>query len=68
VAQAMEAVRDDLLLARYLRARRRFGPDRPQGLPPGFDIRTCAHCGLHTRFRVDPEGTWACCTACGQYA
>jgi hypothetical protein len=32
------------------------------------DIRTCAHCGDRTTFRLDPLGSWAECTTCGHLA
>lgn len=32
------------------------------------DVRTCAHCGDRTRFRLDPLGSWAECTTCGHLA
>ena len=57
---------DGLMFHRYMRSLRAV-PMR-QTVPPGVDIRTCAHCGRRTRFHVDPEGTWATCTSCGQLA
>jgi hypothetical protein len=32
------------------------------------DVRTCAHCGERTAFRLDPLGSWAECTTCGHLA
>jgi hypothetical protein len=35
---------------------------------PAFQMRTCAHCGYQTTFRLaDPAG-WYTCTECGRYA
>lgn len=31
----------------------------------GPEWRTCTHCGEHVPFRIDPDGSWAECTACG---
>jgi hypothetical protein len=42
--------------------------EETEGLPPGYDVRTCASCGAHTEFRIDPEGDWAECTNCGHLA
>ena len=51
----------------------RFGPagrsDRSTSpISPGHQVRTCAQCGERSRFRLDPEGTWAVCETCGRYA
>jgi len=58
------------LLDRYLGALRHHG-DPEEGseeLSPNLDVRTCANCGAHTLFRLDPAGTWFECTACGHLA
>ena len=34
----------------------------------GPEVRTCAHCGEHVAFRVDPLGSWAECPVCGHLA
>jgi hypothetical protein len=35
---------------------------------PAFQMRTCAHCGYQTTFRLaDPAG-WYACSECGRYA
>jgi len=31
-------------------------------------VRTCAHCGEHVAFRIDPLGSWAECPVCGHLA
>lgn len=31
-------------------------------------VRTCAHCGEHVAFRIDPLGSWAECPICGHLA
>jgi hypothetical protein len=58
------------LLDRYMGALRYHGdPNEPEDdLSLGLDIRTCANCGEHTLFRLDPAGTWFECTACGHLA
>jgi hypothetical protein len=61
-------LRADDLLARYRRALMSYGHGPEATLAPGQDIRTCTRCGSHTRFRLDPEGTWYACTVCGHYA
>ena len=58
---------DDLLL-RYLRALEDHGQDVAEDLPAGRDVRTCAHCGANTFFRLDPQGGWAFCEACSRAA
>jgi hypothetical protein len=51
----------------HLREIDRFG--RPlHAVAPGHQIRTCTNCGERARFRLDPEGTWAICEACGHLA
>jgi hypothetical protein len=64
-----DAEREDLL-SRYLRALDRYGDPEAQrnDVPAGADIRTCACCGEMTLFRLDSEGGWAFCTACGKPA
>jgi hypothetical protein len=65
------AIRTDELLDRYLLARDLRSDeleDEVVDLAPGYDIRTCASCGAHGAFRIDPEGDWAECTNCGQLA
>jgi len=53
----------------HLREIDRFGqPPRVLAVAPGHQIRTCTHCGERARFRLDPEGTWAICEACGHLA
>jgi hypothetical protein len=56
------------LLARYRRSLMKYGQEPRPPLPPGQDVRTCSNCGRHTRFRLDPEGTWFSCTLCGHFA
>jgi hypothetical protein len=34
----------------------------------GPAVRTCAHCGEHVAFRLDPLGSWAECPVCGHLA
>ena len=51
----------------------RFGPPPRRlgthgSVPPGHQLRTCASCGAQSLFRMDPEGTWAVCEACGKFA
>lgn len=59
----------DILYRRYVRALERWGEPDPEETPsPGHSIRSCAHCGKHTMFRLDPEGTWYECTRCGHYS
>jgi hypothetical protein len=63
-------VRDDLLL-RYRMALSRHGDPEPQRdrVADGYDVRTCARCGEEDAlFQLDPEGSWAYCTACGRAA
>lgn len=56
---------DDLILARYLRARERMGiPEQDLHEP---DLRTCPHCGHRAPF-VGEAGSWSACATCGQYA
>jgi hypothetical protein len=60
----------DELLGRYIDALHRYGepePDRSE-LAPGYDVRTCTHCGAHVIFLIDPRGGWADCDACGRAA
>jgi Zinc-binding domain of primase-helicase len=53
----------------HLRDTYRFRPPpRLRAVAPGHQIRTCPNCGERARFRLDPEGTWAICEACGQLA
>ena len=53
----------------HLREIYRFGPPpRVRAIAPGHQVRTCTQCGERARFRLDPEGTWAICEACGQLA
>jgi hypothetical protein len=58
----------DELLMRYLGALSRHGDPEPERdeVAPGHDVRTCAACGEHTIFRLDPDGGWAECSACGR--
>jgi PHP family Zn ribbon phosphoesterase len=35
---------------------------------PSYQMRTCAKCGARTWFRLEPQGVWYGCTACGKYA
>lgn len=58
----------NVLLGRYLRALKRYGQPEPKASSPGHAIRSCARCGRHTIFRMDPEGTWFECSVCGSYA
>jgi hypothetical protein len=56
-----------------LRAVYSFGPSLGRSssrgsVPPGHQLRTCANCGAQSLFRMDPEGTWAVCEACGKFA
>jgi len=46
----------------------RSNHDRASSIPPGHQVRTCANCGAQSLFRMDPEGTWAVCEACGRFA
>ncbi|HYX79833.1 MAG TPA: hypothetical protein VE976_04400 [Actinomycetota bacterium] len=63
------ATRTKDLLDRYMRALDRSEPvEEAEDLAPGYDLRTCANCGAHTLFRIDPEGDWAECSACGHLA
>jgi ribosomal protein L37AE/L43A len=56
-----------LILRRYLRALARDGrPGRVAS--PGHQIRTCPECGRRAAFRLEPEGIWYRCSACGHYA
>jgi hypothetical protein len=62
--------RDDLL-SRYLGALSRYPDEADQDhedLPVGYDVRTCANCGERAMFKLDPDGGWAACTACGKAA
>lgn len=65
------ATRTDELLGRYLHALERHD-DRSEReaerLARGHDVRTCANCGEHTVFRIDPGGVWSECTNCGRLA
>lgn len=58
------------LLGRYIDALERYGePESERSeLPPGYDVRTCVHCGEHVVFLIDPRGGWAECDACGRAA
>jgi hypothetical protein len=69
-ASQMMATRTQDLLDRYLEALDRSDPldEGVEDLAPGCDVRTCANCGAHTLFRIDAEGDWAECTACGHLA
>lgn len=70
-ADAVEGVQvpeeRDLLLD-YLRLLgRREGPRQPVE-PSGPQVRTCSSCGRRAPVRLDPEGSWAWCSACGRVA
>jgi len=68
----MATTTDDMndLLDRYEGALRYRGDpaEGTEDLSPGLDVRTCANCGAHTLFRLDPVGTWFECSACGHLA
>lgn len=65
--EAQTADEPDLLLD-YLRSLgRRGGPRRPVE-PLGPDIRTCTSCGRRVPVYLDPQGSWAWCSACGGHA
>jgi hypothetical protein len=36
--------------------------------PEGSQLRTCSSCGRRVPFHLDPEGSWAWCSACGRAA
>lgn len=60
--------RERELLDDYLRLLGRRGdPHRPVG-SSGPQVRTCASCGRRAAVRLDPEGGWAWCSACGRAA
>jgi hypothetical protein len=63
-----ERFEDDLLLERYLAARAVHGPAPEEKIGPGRELRTCASCGEHSIFKLDPNGTWYECSACGALA
>lgn len=55
----------DLLLD-YLRLLgRRGGPPQPVE-PSNPQVRTCTSCGRRALVRLDLEGSWAWCSACGR--
>jgi hypothetical protein len=59
----------DVLYQRYVRALKLWGGPEEESEPsPGHAIRSCAHCGRHTMFRLDSEGTWFECLRCGHFA
>lgn len=68
MAVRQDELERDPVYQRYVAALRRYGPPEEPKPSPGHAIRSCAHCGTHTMFRLDPEGTWYECTRCGQYA
>jgi hypothetical protein len=68
MAFATRELANDPMLGRYLAALRWHDSEDDPCESPGNDIRTCAACGEHTIFRLDPEGTWFVCSACGRYA
>jgi len=35
---------------------------------PAFQMRTCAHCGYQTTFRLADSAGWYVCSECGRYA
>jgi hypothetical protein len=58
---------DDLLLD-YLRLRGRQQEPQGSAWPERPKIRTCRSCGRRAAVRLDPEGGWAWCSACGRAA
>jgi hypothetical protein len=40
----------------------------PERFLASFQMRTCAKCGAHTWFLVEPQGAWSSCTECGRDA
>jgi hypothetical protein len=59
---------DDRLLRTYLRGLVNEGAHRSPARSPGEEMRTCAHCGRWTLFRLDPDGVWTTCSSCGRYS
>jgi hypothetical protein len=57
----------DLLLD-YLRLLGRGEGPRQPVEPSGPQVRTCTSCGRRAPVRLDPEGSWAWCSACGRAA
>lgn len=68
MAQSAETLQEERLLRQYLRLLAHYGGRPEREVSPGHDIRNCARCGQSAIFRIDPEGGWATCTACGEYA
>lgn len=56
------------LLRDYLRALSREGGSHDVVLDHGRQVRTCAHCGERTVFKLEPGGTWYRCASCREYA
>ena len=60
--------REDDLLLDYMRLRGREEEPWRSARSEGPDIRTCRWCGRRAPVRLDPEGGWAWCFACGRAA
>ncbi|HVM11290.1 MAG TPA: hypothetical protein VM638_02270 [Actinomycetota bacterium] len=60
-------LQEEQLLTRYLRGLVRTGGSAPDR-SPGYQTRTCANCGQHTKFVLDPSGVWYSCSSCQRLA
>jgi hypothetical protein len=67
MARPLEQMED--MRAQHMPPRLRLvvDPETDERLP-SYQMRTCAKCGAHTWFRLEPQGVWYECTDCGRYA
>jgi hypothetical protein len=68
MARPAQVLQEDRLLRTYIRGLVHEGGRATPSRSPGHEARTCAHCGQWTLFRLDPDGVWTTCSACGRYA
>ena len=70
MALRADELEEGRLYERYLEALARHGEVEklPSDEPRATVVRHCSSCGMHTVFRLDPEGTWYECTHCQHYA
>ena len=67
MARSLEQMQDTRAQPRQRRLRLVVDRETDERLP-SYQMRTCAECGAHTWFRLEPQGVWYECTECGRYA